>query len=71
MVERLPVKEWVVGSNPTTGAKYSMDYFVYVLYSQKDKNLYIGQTNKLEIRLNEHLNGRVKSTKNRRPLLLK
>ena len=47
MVERLPVKEDVVGSIPTSGAEYFMNYFVYVLYSQKDKNLYDGQTSKL------------------------
>ncbi|MDP3764075.1 MAG: GIY-YIG nuclease family protein [bacterium] len=46
-----------------------MNYFVYILYSQKDKKLYIGQTSKIDIRLKEHFGGKVKSTKNRRPLL--
>jgi len=45
-------------------------YFLYILFSKKDNNLYIGQTNNLEKRLKEHKLGSVKSTKNRRPLVL-
>jgi len=47
-----------------------MNYIVYVLQSQKDGNLYIGQTTNLSIRLKRHANGDVKSTKHRRPLKL-
>ena len=44
--------------------------FVYVLLSQKDGNRYIGSTDNLERRLNQHFTGQVFSTKNRRPLRL-
>ena len=42
--------------------------YIYVLLSLKDKNFYIGFTTKLKQRLNQHLHGKVISTKNRRPL---
>ena len=45
-------------------------YTVYILYSLKDKKLYIGCTNNLSKRLNKHRSGRVTSTRNRRPLEL-
>jgi putative endonuclease len=43
-------------------------FYVYVLKSLKDGNLYVGSTNNLERRLNEHNLGKVFSTKNRIPL---
>jgi len=45
-------------------------YYVYILQSNKDKKLYTGRTENLELRLEEHNLGKVKSTKNRRPLKL-
>lgn len=45
-------------------------YFVYILQSQKDNKLYIGYTEDLENRFTLHTNGKVTSTKNRRPLEL-
>ncbi len=45
-------------------------YFVYVLISLKDKRFYVGYTETIEKRLLEHENGRVPSTKYRRPLKL-
>ncbi len=42
-------------------------YYVYVLKSQKDLNLYIGSTNNLKERLVKHNTGKVLSTKNRVP----
>ena len=45
-------------------------YYVYVLKSQKDGNLYIGQTANLNQRLEYHNSGRIKSTKIRAPLEL-
>lgn len=45
-------------------------YCIYVLKSQKDSNLYIGCTSDIEERLKYHNNGKVFSTKNRRPLTL-
>ena len=45
-------------------------YFVYVLRSEKDNILYIGQTNNLYNRLQRPRSGYVCSTRNRRPLKL-
>ncbi|MBS3140223.1 GIY-YIG nuclease family protein [Candidatus Woesearchaeota archaeon] len=45
-------------------------YTVYALKSLKDNNLYIGCTSNINKRLSEHNNGRVKSTRNRKPLKL-
>lgn len=47
-----------------------MWYYVYILKSQKDKNLYTGYTINLKNRIEEHNKGQVISTKNRRPLQL-
>jgi putative endonuclease len=43
-------------------------YYIYVLLSVKDKNLYVGYTINLKQRLNSHMKGAILSTKNRRPL---
>lgn len=48
----------------------SQHYFVYILFSTKDKKLYIGYSTNLEQRIIEHNAGRVTSTKNRKPLML-
>ncbi|MDO8664604.1 MAG: GIY-YIG nuclease family protein [Candidatus Liptonbacteria bacterium] len=45
-------------------------HYVYVLRSLKDKNFYVGRTGNLETRIDEHNNGRVESTRERRPLNL-
>ena len=45
-------------------------YNTYVLESKKDTNLYIGWTNDLKERYKKHNEGKVESTKNRRPLKL-
>ena len=45
-------------------------FYVYVLRSLLDCNFYVGYTKDLKVRLNEHSNGEVNSTKNRRPLKL-
>lgn len=47
-----------------------MFYYVYTLQSKKDGNLYIGFTPDLKSRLKEHNNGKVRSTRYRRPLKL-
>ncbi|MCA9353533.1 GIY-YIG nuclease family protein [Candidatus Nomurabacteria bacterium] len=47
-----------------------MSYFVYILFSEKDKKLYVGCTSDLEKRLIRHNSGFVESTKNRRPIVL-
>ncbi len=46
-------------------------YYLYILKSKKDNNIYIGSTNDLRRRLLEHNTGKVLSTKGRRPFELK
>lgn len=43
-------------------------FYVYLLKSQKDNKLYIGSTNNLKRRFEEHNKGFVQSTKSRLPL---
>lgn len=45
-------------------------YYVYVLKSEMDNNYYVGYSSDLKNRLEQHNNGLVPSTKNRRPLQL-
>ena len=45
-------------------------FYVYILFSMKDKCLYTGFTPDLRSRMRAHMNGFVKSTKFRRPLKL-
>ena len=45
-------------------------FFIYVLFSEMHKQLYIGQTNNLERRFEQHNQGRVNSTKPYRPYKL-
>jgi len=45
-------------------------FYVYILKSEKDKKLYIGYTNDFQRRIREHNEGKVLSTKPRRPLEL-
>ena len=45
-------------------------YYTYVLQSEKDKKFYTGYTKNLKLRFKQHNQGRVFSTKNRRPLKL-
>jgi putative endonuclease len=47
-----------------------MTYFVYILYSEKDKELYTGCTSNLVARFKKHQSGEVPATKFRRPLVL-
>lgn len=47
-----------------------MPYFVYILYSQRDRKLYTGCTTNLKKRISAHNTGKVLSTQNRRPLAL-
>jgi putative endonuclease len=68
-----------VGSNPTLSASLRQGYgwqarftmwYVYILKSANDNNLYVGSTNDIARRLTEHNSGKVDSTKNRMPLRL-
>ena len=45
-------------------------FYVYVLFSEKDGNFYVGYTANLKNRVLKHNSGEVQSTKWRRPLLL-
>ena len=45
-------------------------FFTYVMMSERDNKLYIGFTNDLEKRIEDHRKGFVASTANRRPLKL-
>ena len=45
-------------------------FYLYILYSEKDGRLYVGQTNNLQERLSRHNNGLALSTRDRRPLAL-
>lgn len=45
-------------------------YYIYVLRSKKDKDFYVGYTENLKSRFEQHCNGQVISTKQRRPLEL-
>ena len=45
-------------------------YYVYILQSEKDDKLYIGQTNNINKRLERHNKGQVIATRNRRPFEL-
>ncbi|MDP2037871.1 MAG: GIY-YIG nuclease family protein [Ignavibacteria bacterium] len=47
-----------------------MKYYTYVLQSKFDSNFYVGYTNNLNRRLEEHKNEKVRSTRNRLPLEL-
>jgi putative endonuclease len=45
-------------------------YYTYVLQSTIDKNFYVGFTKDLKLRFEQHNEGLVEATKNRRPLKL-
>lgn len=47
-----------------------LQYCVYVLYSLKDNNFYIGYTTNLHERLTSHISGNSKATEPRRPFVL-
>ena len=45
-------------------------FYTYILKSNKDQKYYYGHSADLGLRLQEHNKGKVKATKNRRPLIL-
>ena len=49
---------------------FDTSFFVYVCKSLKDGRLYVGSSNNLERRLQEHSRGEVTSTKHRQPFEL-
>lgn len=50
--------------------KLTMFFYTYILKSKKDGLLYTGCTKDLKLRIEQHKNGEVESTKDRRPLEL-
>lgn len=65
----------VKGETPSPGEcranpNSNMFYYVYILLSLKDDNFYIGFTEDLRRRIQEHRNNKVKSTKHRKPMKL-
>lgn len=53
----------------TGRTKHNKMYYVYIILLS-NRQLYTGRTNDMKRRYREHQNGKVKSTKNRRPLKL-
>jgi putative endonuclease len=47
------------------------NFGVYILESQKNKRYYVGSTDDIERRVSQHNNGKVVSTKNTRPWVVK
>ncbi len=47
-----------------------MNYYAYIIQSLKDKFYYIGSTEDINLRLDKHNKGKVKSTKSKRPYKL-
>lgn len=45
-------------------------FYVYILFSEKDRLLYTGYSDNLKSRYKAHINGFVRATKYRRPLKL-
>ena len=45
-------------------------YYIYILFSEKDKKLYTGYSSDLKTRIRNHLKGCVTATRNRLPLKL-
>ena len=45
-------------------------FYTYILQSKKDGKMYTGSTKNLRLRFEQHINGKVESTKLRRPLKL-
>lgn len=55
---------------PSRAKRDVSKYYVYILFSLKDKGLYIGFTTDLKKRLNQHAKSQVTATKLRTPFRL-
>ena len=62
-------RSYIINMSETSDVSNSK-FYTYILYSRKDKGLYIGYTTNLEIRLTLHAKGQVFATKNRLPVKL-
>ena len=64
------------GSNPSLSAAsrlsrdFFMPFYTYILRSLKDNGYYYGHTSDLEARLKKHNDGKVRSTKSRKPFVI-
>ena len=64
------------GSNPSLSAAsrlvrdFFMPIYTYILRSLKDNGFYYGHTSDLEVRLKKHNEGKVRSTKSRKPFVI-
>ena len=58
------------GGGPLSGPTCINMFYIYILFSEKDKQLYIGYTPDLKVRIEKHQKGFVTATKFRRPLKL-
>ena len=47
-----------------------MMYYTYVLLSEKDEKFYVGYSENVKLRFEQHKKGLVESTRNRKPLKL-
>lgn len=56
--------------NETSDVSTVARFYIYILYSLRDKGWYIGFTTNLKNRLSEHARGRVSATRLRTPLKL-
>lgn len=73
MARACPLGEASGSAHPQSGLsgeRFTYMYYVYVLFSEKDGKFYTGFSSDLKNRVENHLNGRVEITKNRRPLKL-
>ena len=52
------------------GGRARFMHYIYILRSHKDKKLYIGKMVNLQKRVDYHKQGKVKSTKSKRPFIL-
>ena len=58
------------GRSPVVGQNKPFMYYVYILRSTINNDLYVGSTQNIENRLHLHNSGRVKSTKGYKPWIL-
>jgi putative endonuclease len=60
---------WQAGASDGKPSEKMM-WYVYILKSEKDSDLYIGSTNDLQRRVSQHNSAQVNSTKHRGPFTL-
>ena len=70
MVVWLLLEEWQSPACRQAGVYRQNMFVVYILKSEKDGGIYIGKTNNVIRRIQEHNAGQVQSTKSRRPFIL-